>query len=142
MKLQSLSILTVALAGMTNFSSALNEGSAGHKNIFGQDLDLCSTSPLTGYWRDGYCKTNQQDQGTHTVCAELTQEFLDFTKAQGNDLSTPRNGFPGLKPGDRWCLCASRWLQAQMAGKAPRVHMAATHENTLGIVDGNLLEQH
>lgn len=91
---------------------------------------------MTGYFRDGYCKTCSADMGSHTVCAEVTEDFLAYTKAQGNDLSTPNPvyGFPGLKPGDGWCLCASRWLEAEKAGFAPLVNLAATHERALEIV--------
>ena len=81
----------------------------GHKNVFGGELEVCSKNPVTGYWRDGYCKTDDRDQGTHTVCAKMTDEFLTYTKSQGNDLSTQRGGFPGLNAGDKWCLCAIRW---------------------------------
>ena len=86
-------------------------GGVDEKNVMGSSLTLCSNSPLTGWYRDGYCRTDQHDQGSHTVCAELTQTFLEYTKSLGNDLSTPRPefGFPGLQAGDRWCLCAGRW---------------------------------
>ena len=113
------------------------------KNVFGQPLITCSTKPLTGFFRDGCCKTGPQDLGTHTVCAVMTQEFLDFTKSKGNDLSTPLPAyqFPGLEPGDRWCLCASRWHEAYLAGKAPRVILESTHEKTLKYVPLSVLEQ-
>jgi uncharacterized protein (DUF2237 family) len=93
-------------------------------------------NPVTGFFRDGFCHTSGEDHGVHTVCAVMTAEFLAFSKRAGNDLSTPRPdlGFPGLKPGDKWCLCASRWEEAFMAGAAPRVILAATHERTLDIV--------
>ena len=100
------------------------------RNILGGILLPCSTDPLTGWLRDGCCNTNSSDMGLHVICAEMTAEFLAFSKAQGNDLSTPRPeyGFPGLKPGDRWCLCAARWEEARREGKAPLVVLAATHE--------------
>ena len=109
MKTQTIGYLFGIIASLAHVSKA---GADGHKNIMGNELELCSEEPMTGYWRDGYCKTNEHDQGSHTVCAEITDEFLEYTKSMGNDLSTPRGGFPGLKPGDKWCLCASRWLQA------------------------------
>ena len=111
------------------------------KNVFGNTIATCSEDPMTGFYRDGCCNTGPQDQGTHTVCAVMTEEFLEFSKLKGNDLSTPRAqwNFPGLKLGDRWCLCARRWLEAYRAGKAPRVKLEATHEKTLEIVDLNTL---
>lgn len=106
------------------------------KNIFGSDLITCSESPKTGFYRDGDCNTGPQDKGVHTVCAVMSDEFLEFSKSRGNDLITPRPqwNFPGLKAGDRWCLCAQRWLEAYKAGKAPKVKLEATHEKTLEIV--------
>lgn len=103
------------------------------RNVFGEDLIVCSTAPLTGYFRNGCCETGPEDIGTHTVCAIVTEEFLKFSKARGNDLITPRPEwtFPGLKAGDRWCLCASRWIEAYRAGVAPYVVLEATHEKTL-----------
>ena len=103
------------------------------KNVFGEVLEICCTQPMTGYFRDGLCRTIAQDTGTHTVCAVMTDEFLRFSAAQGNDLITPMpyNQFPGLKAGDKWCLCVSRWVQAQKAGKAPLLILEATHEKTL-----------
>ena len=114
------------------------------KNIFGTDLESCSIDPMTGYFRDGYCNTNQRDEGTHVVCAIMTKEFLDFTKAQGNDLSTPNEKyrFPGLKSGDGWCLCALRWKEAYEAGLAPHIKPLATHEKALQYVDKKTLEDH
>ncbi|MGF1491440.1 MAG: DUF2237 family protein [Microcoleaceae cyanobacterium] len=99
------------------------------KNVLGSDLATCCTSPMTGFYRDGVCNTGAGDAGAHVVCAQLTQEFLDFSKAQGNDLITPRPEyqFPGLKPGDCWCLCAPRWREALEAGVAPPVVLEATH---------------
>ena len=106
-------------------------------NVLGGDLLSCSTDPLTGFYRNGCCDTGGEDAGVHTVCVRLTAEFLAFSKRVGNDLSTPRRefGFPGLQPGDRWCLCASRWAEAQAAGVAPPVVLAATHARTLEWVD-------
>jgi uncharacterized protein (DUF2237 family) len=103
------------------------------RNVLGGRLHACSLQPLTGFFRDGCCNTSAQDLGSHTVCAVMTAEFLAFSKAHGNDLSTPRPefGFAGLKPGDRWCLCAPRWQEAFLAGRAPQVVLAATHEGAL-----------
>lgn len=103
------------------------------KNVFGEKLILCSNDPLTGFFRTGCCETDDQDQGTHTVCAVMTEEFLSFSSTMGNDLITPRPEFqfPGLKPGDRWCLCANRWMQAYHKGIAPLISLEATHEKTL-----------
>jgi uncharacterized protein (DUF2237 family) len=106
------------------------------KNVLGGELLACSFSPLTGYYRDGCCKTGPDDAGTHVVCARVNEEFLAFSRQRGNDLSTPRPEyrFAGLKPGDRWCLCALRWNEAFDAGLAPPVVLAATHEKVLEIV--------
>ena len=106
------------------------------RNVLGEPLQSCSAAPVTGFFRDGCCNTGPEDLGVHTVCALMTAEFLEFSRARGNDLSTPmpEMGFPGLKPGDRWCLCAARWKEALDAGKAPRVVLTATHEATLDIV--------
>ncbi|WP_238367297.1 DUF2237 family protein [Mesobacterium pallidum] len=111
-------------------------------NIHGGALAPCSTDPLTGYFRDAHCNTCSQDTGSHTVCAVMTAEFLAYSKYVGNDLSTPRPefGFAGLRPGDSWCLCASRFLQAHDEGCAPRVHLAATHVRALEIVPLDVLE--
>lgn len=114
------------------------------ENVLGARLEPCSTSPLTGFFRDGHCNTCASDHGSHTVCAVMTAEFLAYSKYVGNDLSTPRPEFrfPGLKPGDRWCLCASRFLQAHDEGCAPRVDLAATHARALEIVPLEILESH
>ena len=106
------------------------------KNVFGEDLITCSTEPMTGFYRDGCCHTGPDDRGRHVVCAVMTEEFLAFTKVQGNDLSTPRPEyhFPGLKSGDHWCLCALRWREAHLAGVAPLVVLEATHEKVLDYV--------
>ena len=106
------------------------------RNVLGTPLVACSYAPLTGYLRDGCCQTLPDDTGLHLICARVTQAFLDFSVAQGNDLVTPRPEyrFRGLKPGDRWCLCASRWLQAYEAGVAPPVALESTHERALDII--------
>jgi uncharacterized protein (DUF2237 family) len=103
------------------------------KNVLGTALKKCCDSPKTGFYRDGFCHTGPQDHGTHVVCATLTKEFLEFTKAKGNDLITakPEWNFPGLKPGDKWCLCALRWLEAKKAAVAPKIDLEATHEKML-----------
>lgn len=108
----------------------------GARNVLGERLQSCSEAPVTGFYRDGCCNTGPDDLGLHTVCALMTAEFLEFSRASGNDLSTsmPQMGFPGLKPGDRWCLCAARWKEALDAGMAPRVVLTATHEATLEVV--------
>ena len=113
-------------------------------NVLGGVLEPCSHEPLTGFFRNGCCDTNEQDRGSHTVCAVMTEEFLAFSKARGNDLTTPRPefGFAGLKPGDRWCLCAARFLEAYEAGLAPRVKLTATHRRALDIVPMEALRRH
>ncbi len=105
------------------------------RNLLGQPLETCSNAPVTGFFRTGCCETSDDDLGSHTVCAEMTAEFLAFSKARGNDLSTPRPGFVGLVPGDRWCMCAARWQEAFAAGVAPPVILAATHEAVTEIVE-------
>lgn len=114
------------------------------KNVLGEALQLCCNDPKTGFYRDGFCHTGPDDAGVHVVCAHMTDEFLEFTKAQGNDLSTPMPayGFPGLREGDRWCLCASRWKEALEAGVAPPVVLGATHEKALQIVSLDQLISH
>ena len=109
---------------------------AASLNVFGEALQTCSTDPMTGFFRDGACETCAEDRGSHTVCCVMTAEFLAFSKYVGNDLSTPRPEFrfPGLNPGDQWCLCASRFLQAHEEGCAPQVSLAATHQRALEIV--------
>ncbi|GAB5414283.1 MAG: DUF2237 domain-containing protein [Congregibacter sp.] len=113
-------------------------------NVFGEALEPCSESPMTGFFRDGCCNTHKQDVGSHTVCAEMTAEFLEYSRARGNDLMTPvpQFGFPGLKPGDRWCLCASRWLQAHEGNSAPRVYLRRTHRRALELVPMEVLRQY
>ena len=114
------------------------------KNVLGLDIVPCSVDPLTGFFRDGCCNTGEDDVGTHTVCAVMTEEFLAFSKANGNDLSTPRRefNFPGLKPGDAWCLCALRWIEAKDAGYAPKVRLASTNIKTLEFLDLEELKQY
>ena len=107
------------------------------KNVLGTKLKCCSKSPLTGFFRDGYCKTNSKDQGSHVVASIMTENFLNFTKTRGNDLTTPNPvfNFPGLREGDRWCLCALRWKEAYDAGFAPYVLLEATHEKALKFIE-------
>jgi uncharacterized protein (DUF2237 family) len=114
------------------------------RNVLGTELRDCSHDPLTGFFRDGCCRTGATDAGVHVVCARLTAEFLAFSRSVGNDLSTPRPefGFPGLQPGDRWCLCASRWAQAHRAGVAPPVVLEATHASALEFADLADLKAH
>ena len=115
-----------------------------HKNVLGGELESCCASPMTGYFRDGLCRTDDSDQGSHTVCARMTEEFLAFSKRTGNDLSTPHPefGFPGLKAGDKWCVCVARWEDAFLAGVAPRIVLAATHERALDVVELEELKAH
>ncbi len=114
------------------------------KNVLGNELASCSQSPLTGFFRDGCCNTGPMDHGMHTVCVTVTAEFLQYSFNRGNDLITPRPEFqfPGLKPGDKWCLCASRWEEARQMGVAPPVDLSATHYKTLSIVDLAHLKAH
>ena len=113
-------------------------------NILGTALETCCEDPATGYFRDGLCRTIQEDSGTHVVCAIVTQEFLEYTKSRGNDLSTPipHFNFPGLKAGSKWCLCISRWLEAERAEKAPFVVLEATHEKSLKYTTLELLKKY
>ena len=113
-------------------------------NVLGTPLKGCCNDPMTGFYRDGYCRTGPDDKGLHTVCAQVTEEFLKFSKRMGNDLSTPRPeyDFPGLKPGDKWCLCAARWQEAFEAGCAPDVVLEATHESALEFIDLESLKAH
>ncbi|WP_309088541.1 DUF2237 domain-containing protein [Phenylobacterium sp.] len=117
---------------------------AGARNVLGSELQPCSFDPVTGFFRNGCCETGPHDVGMHTVCAVMTAEFLAFSRRVGNDLSTPRPdlGFPGLEPGDRWCLCAPRWKEALDAGAAPKVVLESTHEETLAIVPLGVLKDH
>lgn len=113
-------------------------------NVFGYPLETCGTDPLTGFLRDGCCNTNHDDRGIHTVCARVTREFLEYSRAQGNDLTTanPTMGFQGLSPGDNWCLCAGRWLEAHKAGVAPGIYLGATHEETLAVIPLEVLNEY
>jgi hypothetical protein len=124
-------------------------GEHGHgreiaRNVLGEPLVVCCSEPLTGFYRNGRCETGPADVGVHVVCAQVTAEFLEFSKARGNDLVTPvpQFGFPGLKPGDRWCLCAGRWREAFEAGVAPPVILSATHRRALEIVSLDELKRH
>ncbi|NIH87420.1 DUF2237 family protein [Amycolatopsis granulosa] len=114
------------------------------RNVLGGELEPCGTDPMTGYYRDGCCTTGDDDLGSHTVCAVVTKEFLEYQRTVGNDLSTPRPeyGFPGLQPGDRWCVVAVRWRQAYEAGVAAPVVLASTHERALDVVPLEALRQH
>ncbi|MFT5116277.1 MAG: hypothetical protein ACI8P9_005644 [Parasphingorhabdus sp.] len=112
-------------------------------NVFGEPLDSCNENPVTGFFRDGCCNTGAEDVGSHTVCIEVSSEFLEYSRFRGNDLSTPMPdyGFPGLKAGDRWCLCAARWLEAYEQSMAPRVFLTRTHKRALDIVPMETLRQ-
>jgi uncharacterized protein (DUF2237 family) len=114
------------------------------RNVFGEPLQACSENPVTGFYRNGCCDSGEDDQGDHMVCAIMTANFLEFSKSQGNDLSTPipQYNFPGLEPGDRWCLCAPRWKEAYNAGMAPKVVLEATNELTLNEVTMDMLLEH
>lgn len=119
-------------------------GRGSQLNVLGGPLLTCSDQPKTGFFRDGCCNTSEEDLGSHTVCVVLTADFLEFSKSRGNDLSTPRPefGFPGLQPGQRWCLCAARWLEAYRACKAPHVSLNASNQSALEIVPLELLKQY
>jgi uncharacterized protein (DUF2237 family) len=113
-------------------------------NVLGTELKSCSMEPVTGYFRDGCCHASAEDRGMHTLCAVMTEDFLAFTRLRGNDLPTPRPefGFPGIKPGDRWCLCVARWKEAWEGGSAPPVVMEATHASVLEFLDMDCLQTH
>ena len=113
-------------------------------NVFGEPLELCGADPVTGFFRDCKCNTCDEDRGSHTVCVEVTRAFLEFSRFRGNDLSTPmpEYNFPGLQPGDSWCLCAGRWLEAAEINMAPKVHLKRTHIRALDIVPFALLKKH
>ena len=115
-----------------------------HLNVLGEKLATCSIDPMTGFFRDGCCRTGAGDHGLHCICSEVTAEFLEFSKSRGNDLSTPRPefAFPGLKPGDSWCLCVGRWKEALDQGCAPKVNLAATSVVALEFVDFDDLKEH
>lgn len=112
------------------------------RNLLGQPLEPCSLEPRTGWFRSGCCETDDSDVGRHVICVQVTSEFLAFSKSRGNDLSTPREGFAGLRPGDRWCVCAARWNEALTAGVAPPVFLAGTHEAATEICDRAALMRH
>ena len=114
------------------------------RNVLGTNLTPCSTNPMTGFHRDGYCNCGPEDPGQHLVCIEASDVFLDFSKARGNDLSTPmpHYGFPGLKAGDRWCLCLTRWIEALKADAAPNVVLESTHERVLSLIDLEILKKY
>ena len=118
-------------------------GNEKQQNIFGKTIESCCTNPLTGFYRDGFCHTGVNDRGMHTVCVQITQQFLEFSRQKGNDLMTPKPefNFPGLKEGDHWCLCAARWLEAYKAGKAPKVKLESTNIETLAIIPRSILEE-
>jgi uncharacterized protein (DUF2237 family) len=122
----------------------MSEQKSEQKNVFGEELETCSTSPMTGFYRDGCCGTGPEDIGMHVVCTEVTEEFLEFSKSRGNDLSTPNPefGFPGLKPGDRWCVCALRWKEAMDNGYASPVVLASTNESVLEVISLEDLKRH
>jgi uncharacterized protein (DUF2237 family) len=113
-------------------------------NVFGEKLEICGADPVTGFYRDEHCNTCKADVGSHTVCIETSIEFLEYTRFRGNDLSTPvpEFGFKGLKPGDSWCVCAGRWLEAEKNGMAPRLHLKSTHIKALEIVPMELLKKY
>ncbi len=115
---------------------------SSQRNVLGQALEPCSLEPRTGWFRNGCCETDDNDVGRHVVCVLVTAAFLAFSKSRGNDLSTPRPGFTGLKPGDRWCVCAARWKEAFDAGAAPPVYLAGTHESATEICDREALLRH
>jgi uncharacterized protein (DUF2237 family) len=137
-------ILGLLIFTLLTISSTFGDNlSMNKKNVLGSELHKCCDSPKTGYYRNGYCHTDPTDHGTHVVCAIVTKEFLEFTKSRGNDLSTPNpnNQFPGLVPGNRWCLCALRWLEAQSAGVAPKVELESTHQKALEFIDLETLKK-
>jgi len=113
-------------------------------NVFGEAIEECCSNPVTGYFRDGFCRTDKYDRGSHTVCANITMQFLAFSKSRGNDLSTPRPefDFPGLVEGQSWCLCASRWLEAHESGCAPKVHLRRTNSKALELVSLEVLKRY
>lgn len=117
---------------------------APNLNVLGTELESCCTDPVTGYWRDGLCRTTNEDQGTHVVCAVMTQEFLEYTKSKGNDLTRaiPAYQFPGLKTGDKWCLCILRWLEAEKAGVAPQIVLASSDDKALDYTTLELLKKY
>jgi uncharacterized protein len=129
---------------MTATPASQTASSPAALNVLGEPLELCSCEPLTGWFRDGSCRTNPSDLGRHTVCCEVTEAFLSYSRAQGNDLGTPAPayGFPGLNPGDHWCVCAPRWLEAYEDGMAPPVRLEATEQSALEVIPLDLLQRH
>lgn len=129
---------------MTSLSNAQTKDQNTVLNVLGSALELCSCDPMTGWFRDGHCKSDPSDQGQHTVCCVMTESFLSYSKALGNDLSTPMPayGFPGLKPGDHWCVCAPRWKQALEDGMAPPVRLEATERDALALIPLEVLRDH
>ena len=113
------------------------------KNVFGEEIETCCESPITGFFRDGFCHTDDTDEGVHTICVSMTEDFLEFSKSKGNDLSTPRPefNFPGLKEGDSWCLCAERWVEAYEVSMAPKLYIKKTNLRTLDIVPLEILKK-
>ena len=113
------------------------------KNVFGEEIETCCESPITGFFRDGFCHTDDTDEGVHTICVSMTEDFLEFSKSKGNDLSTPRPefNFPGLKEGDGWCLCAERWVEAYEVSMAPKLYIKKTNLRTLDIVPLGILKK-
>ena len=113
------------------------------KNVFGEEIETCCESPITGFFRDGFCRTDDRDEGVHTICVSMTKDFLEFSKSKGNDLSTPRPefNFPGLKEGDSWCLCAERWAEAYEVSMAPKLYIKRTNLRTLDIVPLDILKK-
>jgi len=120
------------------------EDALSQLNVFGEPIKECSCEPLTGYFRDGFCNTEENDLGLHIICAQMSQAFLDFSLEQGNDLVTPQPhyGFPGLKHGDRWCVCADRWKQALASGVAPKIVLESTHQAVLDVVPMSVLKSY
>jgi uncharacterized protein len=129
-------------AALEGSSIRPDSSAVGPLNVLGGALDPCCTAPMTGYFRDGFCRTVDADHGRHVVCAVVTRAFLEFTHSRGNDLVTPRPGFPGLVPGDKWCLCALRWREALEAGVAPPVILSATHSTATRYVSLEQLQTH
>jgi len=115
----------------------------GQKNLLGEDIESCCENPITGFFRDGFCNTDEGDEGIHTVCVSMTEDFLEFSKSRGNDLSTPRPefNFPGLTEGDSWCLCAERWVEAYESNRAPKLYIKKTNIRTLDIVPLEILKK-
>ena len=138
------SLLVWTLVPRSAQARPVGQGPPPRKNVFGEPLAVCCQKSMTGFYRDGYCRVGPSDGGRHGVCAEVTAEFLAYTKQEGNDLSAPVPAarFPGLTPGDRWCVCVSRWLEALKAGKAPPVALEATDEDALRDVPLAVLRQH